>query len=205
IRIELRELIQFIDRTEQKIIYTDFTDELGEISDTDVPIQQTGFSPYQYEKKVKKYIIDNQNHIAIAKLKRNQPLTEEDLNSLEKMLFNSQEIESKEQFEIVYGKNISLKLFIRKIVGLDRAAAKQAFAKYLEANNYTASQIAFINNIIDRLTQNGVIDPGLLYESPFTDFHYEGLDGVFNSNDADNIIDIIRTFNNTVGETFGAA
>ncbi len=205
IRIKLRELIQFIDRTEQKIVYTDFIDELGEISDTDVPIQQTGFSPYQYKKKVETYIKNNENHLVIAKSKRNQPLTEADLNSLEAMLFNSQEIESREQFEIVYGKNISLKLFIRKIVGLDRAAAKQAFAKYLEGNNYTANQIRFIETIIDLLTQKGVIDPGILYETPFTDLHYEGLDGVFNSNDADNIVDIIRAFNHTVGETFGAA
>ena len=30
---------------------------------------------------------------------------------------------------------MSLNLFIRQIVGLDRGAAKAAFAKYLEGNN----------------------------------------------------------------------
>ncbi|MFM7448012.1 MAG: type I restriction-modification enzyme R subunit C-terminal domain-containing protein, partial [Leptolyngbyaceae cyanobacterium] len=49
-------------------------------------LNQTGFSPYQYRKKVEAYIRANQNHVAIAKLKRNTPLTESDLESLESML-----------------------------------------------------------------------------------------------------------------------
>ena len=91
---------------------------MGEVTEVDVPIQQTGFSPYQYRKKVKAYIIEHQDHIAIHKLKRNEPLTEKDLEELESMLFSAEEIESRERFEEVYGNDLSLKLFIRKIVGL---------------------------------------------------------------------------------------
>ncbi|MGK7915064.1 MAG: RNA-guided endonuclease TnpB family protein, partial [Prochloraceae cyanobacterium] len=195
IRKNLRELVKFIDRQQQNIIYTDFIDELGEITDVNVPIQQTGFSPYQYRKKVETYIRNNENHVAIAKLKRNLPLTEADLDSLETMLFAAEEIESRDRFEQVFGKDLSLKIFIRKLVGLDRQAAKQAFSQYLEGNNYTGNQIRFIETIIDYLTQNGIIDPKLLYEPPFTDLHYEGLDGVFDDSDADNIFSIVCSFN----------
>jgi type I restriction enzyme, R subunit len=68
--------MQFVDRQIETIIYTDFQDELGELTEVTVPIEQTGFSPYQYRKKVEAYIRANQNHIAIAKLRRNLPLTE---------------------------------------------------------------------------------------------------------------------------------
>jgi type I restriction enzyme R subunit len=49
------------------------------------------------------------------------------------------------------------------------------------------------------------MDLGLLYEPPFTDLHYEGLDGVFDADKADQIISIISSFNATVGEDFGTA
>ena len=204
VRIHLRDLVKFIDRKEQRIVITDFQDTLGEVREVNVHPQQTGFSPYQYRKKVEAYIRGNENHLAIAKLKRNAPLTESDLESLEQMLFGAQEIESRDRFEEVYGKDLSLKLFIRQLVGLDRNAAKQAFATYLEGGNFSANQIHFVENIIDYLTQNGVMDPGLLYEADFTG-HDDGLDGFFEDDDADQIISLVRSFNETVEAEFGAA
>jgi type I restriction enzyme, R subunit len=62
----------------------------------------------------------------------------------------------------------------------------------------SANQIRFIENIIDFLTQNGIMDPGLLYEPPFTDLHQGGLDGVFSDEDADAIVSIVQSFNETV-------
>ena len=120
------------------------------------------------------------------------------------MLFAAPEIESRDRFEAVYGKDLSLKLFIRKLIGLDRNAAKLAFAQYLEGGSFSANQIRFVEIIIDYLTQNGIMNPGLLYESPFTDLHHKGLDGVFEDDDADQIISLVRSFNKTVG-AFGAA
>ncbi len=39
------------------------------------------------------------------------------------------------------------------------------------------------------------MDPGLLYELPFTDLHPEGVDGVFENDDADQIVWLVRSFN----------
>jgi type I restriction enzyme, R subunit len=205
VRLELRDLIHFIDRPEREIHYTDFTDTLDPLTEITVPTIQTGFSPYQYRKKVETYIRDNENHIAIAKLKRNLPLTPDDLQSLETMLYDADAIGSRAQFESVFGRNDSLALFIRKLVGLDRAAAKTAFAQYLEASTFNANQIRFIETIIDYLTQQGIMDPGLLYEPPFTDLHDAGLDGIFPETEADRIIAIVRSFNQSVGATFNIA
>ena len=59
-------------------------------------------------------------------------------------------------------------MFIRSLVGLDREAAKQAFSQFL-SGGATANQVEFVNLIVDYLTENGVMDPRRLYESPFTD------------------------------------
>ena len=49
------------------------------------------------------------------------------------------------------------------------------------------------------------MDPGLLYEPPFSDIHYEGLDGVFSDDHADKIVSIVRTFNDSAGAVYGRA
>ena len=46
--------------------------------------------------------------------------------------------------------------------------------------------------IIDRLTQGGIMDPGQLYEPPFTGMHYQGLDGLFPDQDAEGIVGVLR-------------
>jgi type I restriction enzyme, R subunit len=206
LRVKIRDLMQFVDRQVESIIYTDFQDELGELTEVTVPIEQTGFSPAQYRKKVEAYIRANQNHISIAKLRRNLPLTETDLTALEEMLFVTEGLESREKFLNVYANTAhNLKSFIRTLVGLDRAAAKEAFSKYLENQQFSANQIRFVEQIIDLLTQQGVMNPRLLYEPPFTDFHRDGLDGVFGDDDADSIVAIVRSFNQTVEMTFESA
>ncbi|MFN4851435.1 DEAD/DEAH box helicase family protein [Microcystis sp.] len=206
IRVRIRDLVKFIDRQKQQIVITDFVDEMGEVQIVDIPTHQTGFSREQYRRKVEAYIRQHQDHLAIAKLRRNIPLTETDLSALEEMLFSAAEIESRQRFEEVFGQTKSLKLLILEIVGLDpagirvaaRQAAKQAFGRYLQGTNFSANQIRFIENIIDMLAKNGVINPGALYEPPFTDNHPEGLDGMFNDQEADRIVSILRSFNESV-------
>ena len=63
----------------------------------------------------------------------------------------------------------------------------------MEGRKLTADQLEFVDLMIDHLTERGVMDPKLLYESPFTDFDSKGVDGVFESGDVIRLIDILRT------------
>lgn len=45
----------------------------------------------------------------------------------------------------------------------------------------------------EHLTARSVVDPELLYESPFTDVDLLGVSGVFNEIDAKKIVDILRS------------
>ena len=197
IRKRLRDLVKFIDKQQKRLIYTDFEDEIGEITAIEFGGIGSAINITQYRKKVLNFLKENENHIALQKLKRNIAITPSDIAEIERMLFETDGMGTREDFERAYGKQEHLGLFIRSIVGLDREAAKQAFGEYLSGKTLTRNQIRFIDQIIDHLTQNGVMDAGLLYEPPFTDYSTTGLDGLFVDTDANEIISILGSIRQT--------
>jgi hypothetical protein len=48
------------------------------------------------------------------------------------------------------------------------------------------------DEIINHLTERGVMDPKLLYEAPFTDFDRNGVEGVFEKADVVRLVEILR-------------
>ena len=56
----------------------------------------------------------------------------------------------------------------------------------------TGNQIEFVGLIVDHLTEYGVMDPALLYESPFTDVTPRGPDGLFTSADVERLFQVIE-------------
>ena len=192
VRISLRKLIVFLDKGDRTIVYTDFEDTIGESTEVYAPGYANAEEMRQYKLKVEKFIRDNANHITINKLRMNRQITKLDLEELERMLFASAEVGSRQQFEQVFGHQPSLGLFIRKLVGLERQAAIEAFGEFLSGSTCNATQIRFVEQIISYLTQNGIMNPGLLYEPPFTDIHNEGLDGVFGDDGASRIIHLLE-------------
>lgn len=78
------------------------------------------------------------------------------------------------------------------MVGLDREAAKRAFDGFLTGKMLTATQIEFVNLVIDYLTQAGWMSPSQLYESPFTDFSPRGVEGVFDSRQVMQLLSILN-------------
>lgn len=191
IRRRLRGLIQFIERTSSKPVYTVLDDELGSSIPVDLVDFSTGINLVQYRRKVEAWIRSNESHLAIAKLRHNKPLTPTDLIELERFVYEAPEVESRTKFETSFGIEKSLPLFIRSLVGLDRGAAKEAFSHFLDGSRFSSQQIRFVEMIIDRLVKNGFVDPGQLYEPPFTAVHYEGLDGAFADADADEIVSLL--------------
>jgi type I restriction enzyme R subunit len=197
VRKRLRELVKFIDKKQRKLIYTDFEDHLGDIVVGDYVAPPSPVNVAQYRKKVLSFLKVHESHIALQKLKRNVPITATDIEELERILFQSGGVGTKEEFEHAYGKQEQLGVFIRKLIGLDRQAAKRAFREYLDQKPLTANQIRFIDLIIEYLTKNGVMDPGLLYEAPFTDYNSKGLDGVFPDSEAQGIVSILNSIHQT--------
>jgi type I restriction enzyme R subunit len=85
--------------------------------------------------------------------------------------------------------------FIRSLVGLERGAVAEAFSTFLSRGTATADQMEFVDLVIEHLTHEGVMDPKLLYESPFTDIAPSGPEQVFPFKRTDELIEIIELIN----------
>ena len=57
---------------------------------------------------------------------------------------------------------------------------------------HTATQIRFINEIIDELTSRGVMDPARLYDPPFSDLAPTGPEGLFSDVEVDSICNLLQ-------------
>ena len=87
--------------------------------------------------------------------------------------------------------------FVRSLVGLDRAAVREAFSEFLAGGAATAQQIEFINMVIEHLTDQGVMEPALLYETPFTDIAPTGPDQVFDEDRVTRLVARIQAINDS--------
>jgi type I restriction enzyme R subunit len=192
IRIELRDLIKFLDFDQTPIYYTDFEDIIdGEVREHDIVISSDQLETYR--NRVKQYLLEKSTHLTINKLRTNLPITKGDLEELERMLFEQGSIGTKEDFEKAYGIQ-PLGKFIRKILGMESNAAKLAFGEFLNNQTLTAKQIHFLNTIINHLTVNGSIEPAMLFEPPFTEIDDKGI-GIFDDATSTKIISLIEEIN----------
>lgn len=131
-------------------------------------------------------------HVAIHKLRANKPLTASDLGELERMLAASG-LGATDDFRRAALESEGLGIFVRSLVGLDRGAAKEAMAGFIDGKVLSANQLEFINLVVNHLTEYGVMEPARLYESPFTDLTPLGPEGLFPSHDVDALVKVLHT------------
>lgn len=163
VRIALRDLLQYLDPIKRKIYYTDFTDTIIETVEG-APIYNTN-DLQNYRKKVEFYLKEHSNNLSVYKLRNNKKLSESDLKSLEKILW--EELGSKKDYEKEYG-DTPIGCLIRRIVGVDRNAVNEAFSEFLTEERMNINQIRFVNLIVDYIVVNGNIDDNrVLMEEPF--------------------------------------
>jgi type I restriction enzyme R subunit len=191
VRKHLRALVKLIDKQKRKPIYTDFEDRLGDETAVELPGFVAADQFERFKAKARSFLKEHRDHATIRKLRLNRPLTTADLEALEQMLL-AEGIGSREDVRRAKEEAEGLGLFVRSLVGLDREAAKEAFATFLGGKTFTANQIEFVNLIINHLTEHGCMDPATLYESPYTDYHPQGVDGLFSSTQAGELVAVLE-------------
>jgi type I restriction enzyme R subunit len=139
--------------------------------------------------KVRAFLEQHADHLAIQKLKRAEQMTKSDLDELERM-FIEEGVSDAEKLDELRADG-GLGVFLRSLTGLHRPSAKDAFSQ-ITSSGLTSSQMEFVNLIIDHLSEAGKIDPARFYESPFTDIDAHGIDGLFQPEQVKELIEIVR-------------
>lgn len=193
VRVELRDLIKFLEREDAPIYYTSFEDQFsGPVKDHQVIYPFNDLAAYR--QKVEFYLKEKSNYITIHKLRNNVQITNRELEELEIMLFEQGGIGTKEEFIKAYGEQ-PLGKFIRGILGLDVNAAKLAFGEILSSQTLNSQQIRFMDTLINFFSVKGIIQAEMLFDPPFTDIDTSGITGVFDMQTAARIISLIERIN----------
>ena len=190
VRLRLRDLVRLIDRHQRKPVYTDFEDQMGPETHVDLPALGGGRGFERFREKARAFLRSHEDHLTLRKLRMDHPLTASDLAELERMLLEAR-VGSEEELRKATEESHGLGLFIRSLVGLDQEAAKQALGAFMDGKALAANQIEFLDLVTSHLTQQGFMPVDRLYDSPFTDFDPQGVEGVFSAAQADELIDIL--------------
>jgi type I restriction enzyme R subunit len=187
LRRRVRSLVRLVLKARRRIVYTDFTDQLGDTTEVTLSGLPVSTDLQRFNAKVRVYLQAHLDHVALQKLRRNRPLTPRDLTELERMLTESGAA-TPDELAHAAEQAQGLGLFIRALVGLDRDAATDALSAFIAGRTLTANQLDFVTLIITYLTEHGVMEIGRLYEAPFTDHAPAGPESLFSGADIDALL-----------------
>lgn len=189
-RRRVRGLVRFVPRERRSVVYTNFADEAGTVADVELPFLTPGTNLERFREKARAYLREHDDHLALQRLRRNLQLTEADVAALEEMLLASG-VGTRADLDRAREEAEGLGLFVRSLVGLDREAAAAAFAEFSRGADFTANQLRFVQLIIEHLTANGVMEPGRLFESPFSEHAPQGPQSLFSEAQVDRIVTVL--------------
>ena len=189
----------------RSIVYTDFEDELGELTAASLRGMDVGCDLTRFEQKVRIYLNTHQDQLAVQKIRRNRQITAVDLAELEKV-FVEAGLGTTADIDHVKDASGGLGLFLRSLTGLEREAAALAFDAFQQGKTLTANQLRFVNELIDYLAHNGTIDVAALYEPPFTTLAPTGPEALFpEAGVVDAMVTVIHSIRSTAVAAEGAA
>ncbi len=201
VRIPLREIMHHRLKTGARVVPVKIIDVREDPADVDfarrtTTIQSVDMAAYKssVEGELRKHFDTNP---VLQKIRRAEPVTETELQSLVSLVLTRSPAASKDILEEFFRETASgLAFAIRAIVGLDPAAVEQRFADFARRHpKLTAKQIRFLGLLQNHISRFGSVTIDKLYEQPFTVVDADGLDGVFDEKETvDDLISTISVF-----------
>ena len=163
VRLDLRDLLKFLDGKGQWFI-VDIDDTITDEG------EEAGITPrVSYRQSVLDFLASHRDLPVLNKIYKLEQLTDEDFAELEQILWK--ELGSQDDYYrctegMVCGNNVAI--FIRSLVGVDRAHAVKRFSEFISGNELNAEQEDFLNTIISYVSENGDITKEVVVnEAPF--------------------------------------
>ena len=163
VRLDLRDLLKFLDGDGQWFI-VDIDDTITDEG------EEAGITPrVSYRQSVLDFLASHRELPVLNKIYKLEQLTDEDFAELEQILWK--ELGSQDDYNrctegMLCGNNVAI--FIRSLVGVDRAHAVKRFSEFISGNELNAEQEDFLNTIISYVSENGDITKEVVVnEAPF--------------------------------------
>ncbi|MBX9717344.1 MAG: DEAD/DEAH box helicase family protein [Microbacteriaceae bacterium] len=195
-RVRLRDLVRLLDPRERPLVYTDFEDTMGPVTDITVVPGSPGVDRQRFRTKALAFLSARADDAVLFKVRRGKQLTAIDLELLETIMRESGAFTPSE-LAFAASENDGLGLFVRSLLGLDRSAAQDALADFIAGQTFTANQLAFLDLLVSQLTMRGVVEPGLLFEDPFTGLAPTGPQGLFTEAQVADLIVVLKRVRST--------
>jgi type I restriction enzyme R subunit len=138
-------------------------------------------------------IIDQND--TLRKIRLGQPVTANDLEDLCSLVLTQEPGLDLHNLMDYFEQAESLDEAIREIIGMDADAVRERFTAFVQAHpNMGSHQIKFLDLLQNHIAKFGSIKTDDLYEPPFTTLHSDSLDGLFDESLADELFEIIGSF-----------
>lgn len=200
VRTGLRDLTRFIDKDAGLVdVFTNFEDKIGEEL-SEYSLVKSDPKLEDYRKRVQRFINEHRDHVTIRRLRNNEPVSSTDVAALEDILFAEDGAIQREKYEKTFGEK-PLGVLVRSVVGLNRKAAKEAFSEFLSEAPLHPDQMAFLDEVVEYLVKNGTMEPGIMFETPFTLINDQGITGVFDESASKKVIELVRHVNENADVT----
>ncbi|MGW6870974.1 DEAD/DEAH box helicase family protein [Streptomyces xanthophaeus] len=203
-RRRMRRLARLTDpKVKRNVVYTDFVDQLGDITEAEIQGMPQGTDEQRFKQKARAYLLRHEDQPVVRKLRLNEQITELDLTDLEE-IFLAEAIASPEDLDEVRSSG-GLGLFVRGLCGLDRQAAQRAFEAFCAGKQLSSRQIDFLTLIIDTVAKRGILGLGDLYEDSFADLAPGGPNDLFTGEELEVLNVIFKELEQTAKPTTLAA
>ena len=177
-------------------VYTNFEDVASDSIDVALTIAATAVDRARFAEKAYAFLQEHADDAVLFKVRTGKQLTALDLAELERILVESGGFAATDVRRVADDAH-GLGLFVRSMLGLDRAAATEALSAFTAGTTLTGNQLAFVNLLVEQLTARGAVDPELLFQAPFTDLAPTGPQGLFSGAQVTELVEALRRIRRT--------
>lgn len=149
-----------------------------------------------YRRRIKEILDNMVANPTLQKIRNGEAIQPQELQTLTSTILTTHPGVRLEVLNDFYHRTADeLHLTIRELVGMNIEAVEDHFKTFLHQHpKLTAQQVKFMNLLKNYIAQHGSIKIDTLYEAPFTGISHEGIDGVFKTEDVDDLIAVLKPF-----------